>query len=72
MKATTIFTTIRFGGGDAYDYPSNIPLPRVGELVSFTANDNTYHHGKVWRIWHTITNDLADIKILVQHVESIL
>lgn len=48
-KKIITFITVEING-KAYDYPKDLPLPRIGELVLI---DNS-HFGKVNRISHQI------------------
>lgn len=48
-KAVTIFTTVVIDG-KAYDYPKNLPIPRIGETVSVYGSK----FGIVTRILHQI------------------
>ncbi len=48
-KAVTTFTTVVIDG-KAYDYPKNLPIPRIGETVSVYGSK----FGIVTRILHQI------------------
>jgi hypothetical protein len=66
MKASKVFITIDFDNVPGkYDYPQNIPLPRIGETVMFDWGKGR-GHGKVYDIRHAITEGLADITIKVR------
>jgi hypothetical protein len=59
MKAKTIFIVIEFEGvGQAFDYPQNVPIPRIGEVVFY--NDYT---GIVKNIHHSTRDNLTEIRI---------
>lgn len=69
MKAKTIYVSIYFeteeGGLITLDYPQNVPLPRIGEFVIYSDEENVYS-GTVGTIHHTITQGLANIQILTK------
>lgn len=54
------FRTIDFGIGCLFDYPQDVPLPRIGEKVFF--NDLG---GTVEEVKHRLTDAVHEIRILV-------
>lgn len=66
MKATLKFTTIEFDNiPGLFDYPMNLPLPRIEDTVIFQ-NDKVNTAGKVYDVRHVITGNVAEIKIKVR------
>ena len=60
MKLKTIFRTLKIEGYETlFDFPQNIPLPRIGEEIIFNGKQ-----GFVNNIKHIITDDVAEIKII--------
>ena len=51
-KKKTTFITVEIGG-KAYDYPKDMPLPRIGEVVSMDGSP----FGRVTRILYQINGD---------------
>lgn len=66
MKAKLKFITIEFDNVPGiYDYPMNIPLPRVGDTVVFEVPHHGGKSGKVYDVRHIVTGNVADIKLKV-------
>ena len=62
MKAKTVFITYQFEGIDkCFDYPQNVPLPRIGE--TFIENN---HGGVVSDIRHIFIGDMVTISIIIK------
>lgn len=67
MKAKKIFITIDFDWVPGkFDYPQNIPIPRIGETVIFSDTSQGCKAGKVYDVRHVITDNVADITIKVK------
>lgn len=66
MKARKVFVTIDIDNVPGkFDYPQNVPMPRIGETIIFDANRGR-GHGKVYDIRHVITGNVADITIKIR------
>ena len=62
-KGKETFITVEING-KAYDYPKDMPLPRMGELVQM--GDSPF--GRVIRVLHQINKDLRMISISTEAV----
>jgi len=68
MKAKKIFVVIDFDWvSGLFDYPKNIPIPRIGENIIFQ-NDLSggCRYGQVYDIIHNINDTVANITIKVK------
>lgn len=68
MKAKRVFVTIDFDNVPGkFDYPQNVPIPRVGENVVFQTYDcSRCRGGEVYEVRHVTTYDVTDITIKVR------
>jgi hypothetical protein len=67
MKAGKVFITIDFDNVPGkFDYPQNVPLPRVGDMVLLDSNA-----GKVYEVRHVVTGKVADITIKVRQGDTL-
>lgn len=65
MKADKIYITIEFDNvPGAYDYPQNVPLPKIGETVLFDSIDlHRSMSGTVYDVRHNFCRGLHMITI---------
>lgn len=62
----TVFITVEKNGFKAMDYPSWLPLPRIGEFVSFDSKEQfTIIWGDVETIRHITVGNVSEIKIML-------
>lgn len=62
-KKKRIYITVEIDG-KAYDYPKNMPIPRIGECISVDYSG----FGKVTKIFHQVVDNFRYVSI---HTEPI-
>jgi hypothetical protein len=65
MKAKLFYTSVHISGM-AFDYPQNVPLPRIGETVIIEDLYRRRGAGPVEEIRHVITEDVIEIRIILK------
>jgi hypothetical protein len=55
-----------FDDGKCYDYPKELPLPRIGEKLIFSHNKKCYYL-KINDIKHTVDIDGIEVRIISEY-----